>query len=71
MAEFLTSGDISRLLGHPLHVVTYALERAGIREDGRAGTYRLFRRRRLSEIVQAINAVKSRRGHGKQGTRDE
>ncbi len=60
MAEYVTTGDIARTLGCPLHRVTYALQRLGIAEDGRAGTYRLFRYERLPEIVQAIGTMDSR-----------
>ncbi len=57
MSEYITSGDIARQLGCPLHRVTYALQRLGIVEDSRAGTYRLFRRERLPEITDAIHAI--------------
>ena len=57
MREFVTSGEISRILGCPLHVVTYALTRSQIEEDARVGTYRLYRRERIPEIVAAVGSV--------------
>lgn len=57
MRMFLTTGDIARQLGLPLHCVTYAVQRLRITEDARAGTYRLYRRERLSEILKQIESV--------------
>lgn len=56
-SEYVTSGDIARLLGWPLHKVTYALQRFQIVEDTRAGSYRLFRRTRLRTILTTIAKV--------------
>ena len=36
MSEYVTTGDIARESGRPLSQITYALQRLGIVEDGRA-----------------------------------
>ncbi|MBU0718532.1 MAG: hypothetical protein KJ749_09815 [Planctomycetes bacterium] len=54
MSEYVTTGDIARIAGCPLHRVTYAVQRLGIVEDSRAGTYRLFRRDRLAHILAEL-----------------
>ena len=57
MTEFVTTGDIARILDCPLHRVTYAVQRLRIAEDARAGTYRLFKRDRLEAISDSIRAL--------------
>lgn len=61
MAEqiYITSGDIARMMGCPLHRVTYALQRLQINEDARAGAYRLFKLSRAPEIIAAIESIRS------------
>ncbi|MCZ6653212.1 MAG: hypothetical protein O7D91_09320 [Planctomycetota bacterium] len=54
---FITSGDIARMMGCPLHRVTYALQRLQIKEDARAGAYLLFESTRASEIITAIESI--------------
>ena len=61
--RFVTTGDIARELGRPLRTVTYANQRLGILEDSRAGTYRLFHRDRLPELVDLIESVGSSEDH--------
>jgi len=55
--DFITTGDIARELHCPLHRVTYAVQRFRVREDGRVGAYRLFRRERLPELIDLIQTV--------------
>lgn len=55
--EFITTGDLARMRGITLSRVTYAIARAGIREDARAGICRLFHRSRLDELVAAVERV--------------
>ena len=57
MSEYVTTGDIARESGRPLSQITYALQRLGIVEDGRAGTYRLFRRERLPDLLAAVGTI--------------
>ena len=57
MDEYVTTGDIARESGRPLSQITYALQRLRIVEDGRAGTYRLFKRERLPELLKAIAKI--------------
>ena len=59
-SEYVTTGDIARDLGEPLHRVTYALQRLRIIEDARAGTYRLFLRTRVPGIVGRIQTIARR-----------
>ena len=54
---YITSGDIARMMGCPLHRVTYALQRLQIKEDARAGAYRLFKSSRAVEIIAAIEII--------------
>ncbi len=56
---FVTSGDIARMMGCPLHRVTYALQRLQIKEDARAGAYRLFEASRAAEIIAEIESIGS------------
>lgn len=55
--RYFTTGEIARHAGVPLHRVTYAIQRLGIVEDARAGTYRLFRADRLKTILEAIHQI--------------
>lgn len=57
--ELITTGDVARELGCPLHRVTYAVQRFRVREDVRVGSYRLFRRERLAEIAALIRHTAS------------
>jgi len=57
MSDYVTTGDIARKLGRPLSRVTYAIQRLGIVEDARAGTYRLFRVDRLESIIEQVRTV--------------
>ena len=57
---YITTGDVARLVGCPLHRVTYAFQRLRITEDARAGTYRLYRRERLPELVAALREIGSK-----------
>ena len=59
MGTFVTTGDIARKLGCPLHRVCYAVQRLGIAEDARAGTYRLYRCERLGAILRQIMSLKA------------
>lgn len=56
---YITSGDLARMIGCPLHRVTYALQRLQIREDARAGAYRLFASARAPGIIAAIREIGS------------
>ena len=60
--SYITSGDLARMVGCPLHRVTYALQRLQIREDARAGAYRLFESSRAPEIIAAIESIGSQPG---------
>lgn len=55
--QYITTGDVARFGGFPLHKVTYAFQRLGIHEDARAGCYRLFLRGRLRELVEAVCSI--------------
>lgn len=55
--EFITTGDIARLLGCSLDRVTYAMRGAQVAEDARAGNYRLYRKSRLPELIQLVQSV--------------
>lgn len=54
---FITTGDVARALGCPLHRVTYAVQRFMIREDMRVGGHRLYRRERLAEIAELLQRL--------------
>ena len=62
MTQFVTTGDIARELRWPLHRVTYAVQRLGIDADARVGTYRLFRRERLKDILTMVQTLSTRKG---------
>ena len=62
-ADYVTTGDIARLLGWPLHRVTNAIQRLAIAEDARAGTYRLFRRHRLPQILATMTRPRQAQPH--------
>ena len=67
---YITSGDIARMMGCPLHRVTYALQRLQIREDARAGAYRLFEASRAAEIIAAIGRSGSQSIKGEHHVRE-
>ena len=56
---FITTGDIARELGCPLHRVTYAIQRFRMHEDMRVGAWRLFRRERLPQIAALVRRLES------------
>jgi len=56
-SELVTTGDIARQAGLPLSRVTYAFQRLRIQEDARAGCYRLYRRARLPELIEAAQDI--------------
>ena len=60
MTEMLTVGDVARKLGVPRARVDYALDKAGIRERGRAGILRLFAADQVPVIQAALRTVKVR-----------
>ncbi len=53
-----TTGDLARIAECPLHRVTYVMQRYHIREDARAGAYRLYQRDRLPELLALIRDLK-------------
>jgi len=56
--ELKTVGEIAAALGKPKHVITYAIDRHGIRETRRAGIARLFD----AKAVEAIKAAMAKEG---------
>ena len=56
--DLITLGTVARQLGIPRHRVSYAIERAGIEERGRAGILRLFAPDQLAEIRAAVEAIR-------------
>ena len=61
MSELLTVGDIVQQIGVPRSRLDYAIDKAGIRERGRAGILRLFSSDQISVMEAALKAVRSRR----------
>lgn len=61
MTTNLTLGDVARQLGVPRNRVTYAIEKAGIRERGRVGILRVFGEDQVPVIDAALKAVRTRR----------
>ncbi len=59
--DLLTIGDIARDAGIPRHRLTYAVEKVGIRERGRAGILRLFSRDQIPAILAAHDTIRPRR----------
>ena len=62
MSERLTVGDIARRIGVPRARIDYALDKAGIRERGRAGILRLFSVEQIPVIEAALQTVRTRKG---------
>lgn len=62
MQELITTGDLARELGVPLHRITYLIQRHQIKEDARAGVYRLYRRDTLQRIRDQILSSNHRNG---------
>jgi hypothetical protein len=60
MSDQLTVGDVARRLGVPRVRVNYAIDKAGIRERGRAGILRLFSLDQLPVIRAALQTVRTR-----------
>ena len=53
MSALLTVGDVARQLGLPRARLDYAIDKAGIRERGRAGILRLFSEDQVPVIAAA------------------
>lgn len=60
-SNLLTTGEVARTLGVARPRVDYAIEKAGIREKGRAGILRLFSVDQLPVIRAALETVRTRR----------
>lgn len=60
MTALMTIGEIARQLGVPRPRLDYALEKAGIRERGRAGILRLFAPEQIPVMEAALKTVRSR-----------
>ena len=58
MTDLLTTGQLARRLGVPRTRLDYALDRAGIRERGRAGIIRLFALEQIPVIRAALDNVR-------------
>ena len=61
MCELMTIGDIGRKLGVARTRLEYAIEKAGIRERGRAGILRLFSPDQVPVIEAALATVRTRK----------
>lgn len=55
---YLTTGDIAERLFCTPAQVQYAIQKAKIKEDGRAGIIRLFDVDRLDQITNALRGVR-------------
>lgn len=60
MRELLTTGVIARKLGVARARLDYAIDKAGIRERGRAGILRLFSPNQIPVLEAALRTVRSR-----------
>ena len=61
MTNTLTTGQLAERLGVPRSRVEYAIQKAGIRERGRAGILRLFSLDQVPVIEAAIGTIRRRR----------
>lgn len=61
MTSLLTIGDIARRIGVPRSRLDYAVDKAGIRERGRAGILRLFSSDQIPVMEAALTTVRPRR----------
>lgn len=61
MMDMLTVGEIARSIGVPRTRVDYAIDKAGIRERGRAGILRLFSPDQIPVIQAALTTIRERR----------
>ncbi len=64
MTDLLTIGDVARKLGIARTRLDYAVDKAGIRERGRAGILRLFSRDQIPVMEAALGAVRPHRPRG-------
>ena len=67
MTYLLTLGEIARRIGVPRTRLDYALDKAGIKERGRAGILRLFSVDQVPVIEAALSTVRVRHGSGRKG----
>ena len=61
MNELMTVGDVARQLGLSQSRVNYAIDKAGIRERGRAGILRLFSPDQVPVIRAALATIREKR----------
>ena len=61
MKDLLTIGDVARKLGVARSRLDYAVDKAGIRERGRAGILRLFSRDQIPVMEAALTSVRPHR----------
>ncbi len=60
MSNLVTTGEIARTLGIARPRVDYAIEKAGIKERGRAGILRLYSPDQIPVIRAALETVRTR-----------
>lgn len=61
----VTPGVMASELGVPIHrVIRVLATRRHIREVGRAGTIRVYKREAIALVRHELNAIDARRGHG-------
>ncbi len=61
-AGLLTIGDIARVVGVPVHRVSYAVDTYGIEPTQRAGILRLFDEEKVENIRLAMTRIAERSG---------
>lgn len=64
MTDLMTIGELARRLGVARTRLHYAIEKAGIRECGRAGILRLFSADQIPVIEAALTTVRPHRSRG-------
>jgi predicted DNA-binding transcriptional regulator AlpA len=54
VSDYLTLPQLAELVGRPLHVVRYAVERHGPRPHGRIGSARVWPRSAIEQVLDAV-----------------
>lgn len=61
MNALMTVGEIAREIGASRPRVSYAIEKAGIREKARAGILRLYGPEQVPPIIAALGTIRPQR----------